>query len=172
MSLPRKTMEQCRLCPEKLWSNANFSSQNHGFFVLCLAKLRSIHYLPANYGAMQTLPAKSKRHSFRGKIKNRNYLINRFSLIVFIFFCKSMLPQRSLQPSGPVFKENVICVTVPLSQGSLLFSSKESWCPGPGPGSAKYIFALNSQYHYSQYQLVAPIYRCLKGRGGKRSHPE
>ena len=47
-SLPRKNMEQCRLCHAKLWSNANFASQIHGSFIL----------FPAEYGAMQTLLCK------------------------------------------------------------------------------------------------------------------
>ena len=51
MFLPRKIMEQCRLCLAKSWSNADlafeitepsfFAPQNQGDFVLCSAKLGS-----------------------------------------------------------------------------------------------------------------------------------
>ena len=46
MSLPRKIMEQFRLCPAKLWSNADFAPQNKGVFILCLAKSQSLYTLP------------------------------------------------------------------------------------------------------------------------------
>ena len=58
-SLPCKIMEQCRLCPAKLWSNADFAPQIHGAFILCPAKLWSYaDFALRNYGPMQTLPRK------------------------------------------------------------------------------------------------------------------
>ena len=130
MTLPRKIMEQCRLCPAKLWSNADFAPQDHRAFVLCPAKSRSLHTLPRkitepsyfaprNYRALQTLPreineqcrlcpAKLQRHSFRGQNNNINYPKTRFYFIFSNFFWKSMLFQRSIQPLGPLFKEKYI----------------------------------------------------------------
>ena len=45
-------MEQVRLCPAKLWSNADFSPQIHdGAFILCPAKLwNNADFAPQNYG--------------------------------------------------------------------------------------------------------------------------
>ena len=47
MSLSRKIMETCGLCPAKLWSNADFVPQNPRDFVLCLAKCWRLCSLPA-----------------------------------------------------------------------------------------------------------------------------
>ena len=54
-------MEQCRLCPAKLWSNADLAPQNHrplvlcsanhGDFVLCPAEIWSnADFAPQNHG--------------------------------------------------------------------------------------------------------------------------
>ena len=112
MSLPRKIMEQCRLCPAKFWSNTDFAPQNHRAFVLCPAKLRRLHSLPREIMEQSRLcSAKSWRHSFRGQQISSNW--NFFTFFLIIFF-KSLLFQRPLQPFGPLFKENIFCVTVPL----------------------------------------------------------
>ena len=49
MSLPRKIMEQCRLCPTQFWSKADFAMQNHVAFILC----------PQNNRASILFPTKS-----------------------------------------------------------------------------------------------------------------
>ena len=132
MPFPRKIMEQCRLCPAKLWSNADFAPQNHTAFVLCPAKSQRLCSLPreimeqcrlcsAKSRTLRSLPreimeqcrlcsAKSRRHSFRGQQISSN--LNLFTF--FFVCCKSLLFQRPLQPFGPLFKENIFCVTVPL----------------------------------------------------------
>ena len=46
MSLLRKFMEQCRLCPAKSWSIADFAPRDHRAFVLCPAKSRRLRSLP------------------------------------------------------------------------------------------------------------------------------
>ena len=61
IALSRKIMVQCRLCPAKLWSNAEiahkiteplfFALQNYGDFVLCPAKFWSnADFSPQNCG--------------------------------------------------------------------------------------------------------------------------
>ena len=68
-SLPRKIMEQYRLCPAKLWSNAHFAPQNHRAFVLCPAKSQRLCYLPSKVMEQRRhCFAKSWRHSFMGSI--------------------------------------------------------------------------------------------------------
>ena len=42
--LPRKIMEQRRLCIAKLWSNADLVPQNHGAYIPCPAELWSNAY--------------------------------------------------------------------------------------------------------------------------------
>ena len=101
-------------CPAKLWSNADFAPQNCKSFIFC----------PTNYRAFLLCPTKiwsnadfaSQNH---GKIvseakKNyKNYLKTRLSFKL-KKNCKSMLFQRSIQQLGPLFKEQIFCVTVPL----------------------------------------------------------
>ena len=113
------------LCPAKLWGNADFAPQNYGAMQTLPCKIMEpLFFAPQKYGAFILCPAKlwsnahfapqSQRNSFRGQSNNRNYLKIRFSSIFSNYFCKSMLFQRSIQPLGPVFKENIFCVTVPL----------------------------------------------------------
>ena len=73
MSLPREILEQCRLCPAKLWSNADFAPQNHRPFVLCPTKPRRLCSLPRKIMEQCRLcSAKSWRHSFRGQQLSSN----------------------------------------------------------------------------------------------------
>ena len=112
MSLPRKIMEQCRLCPAKLWSNADFAPRGHRAFVLCPAKSQRLCSLPREIMEQCRLcSAKSWRHSFRIQKISSNLIVVSFFLIM---FCKSSSYPRSLQPFGPLFKEKIFCVTVPL----------------------------------------------------------
>ena len=114
MSLPRKIMEQCRLCPAKLWSNADFGLQNHRPFVLCPAKSQRLRSLPHKIMEQCRLcSTKSRKHTFRGQQISSNL---NFFLFFSIYFCKSLLFQRSLQPFGPLFKEKIFCVMVPLRE--------------------------------------------------------
>ena len=88
ISLPRKIMEQCRLCPAKLWSNADFAPQNHRAFVLCPAKSRRLRSLPRkNMEQCRLCSAKSRRHSFRGQQISSNLNLFTFSLIIFVNHC-------------------------------------------------------------------------------------
>ena len=84
-------------------------------------------------------PTKSQRHSFRGQNNNKNYLKTIFSFLFSNFFCKSILFQRSIQLLGPLFKEKIFCVTVPLT-----------WLP-----------PLVSEYIYNKIPIV-----CHKKPGG------
>ena len=113
MSLPRKIMEQCRPCPAKLWSNADFAPRDHRAFVLCPAKSRRLRSLPRKIMEQCRLcSAKSWRHSFRGQ-KN----IMKFYCLLFFsnYFGKSLSFPRSLQPLGQLYREKILCVTVPLN---------------------------------------------------------
>ena len=113
MSLPRKIMEQCRLCPAKLWSNADLTLRNHRAFVLCPAKSWRLRSLPRKIMEQCRLcSAKSWIHSFRGQQMSSN--LNFFTFFS-NYFCKSLLFQRPLQPFGPLFKEKIFCVMVPLT---------------------------------------------------------
>ena len=54
-------MEQCRLCPAKLWSNADFAPQNH-IDIVSGAKITTeiiLKFAPQNYRAFISCPAKS-----------------------------------------------------------------------------------------------------------------
>ena len=110
-TLPRKIMEQCRLRPAKSWSNADFAReireplffapQNHGDFVLWPTKLWSnADFAPQNGWDIVSVAKKC----------NKILVSSQF----FNFFCKSLSFLRLLQPFGPLFKENMFCVTVPL----------------------------------------------------------
>ena len=78
MSLPRKIMEECRLYPAKLWSNADFAPQNNG-----ARKSQSLHTLPLEIMEQCRLcPAKSETHSFRGKNNIKNYPKTRLCVMV------------------------------------------------------------------------------------------
>ena len=106
LSLPRKIMEQCGLCPVKLWSNADFAPQNHGHLVLCPTKPRRLHSLPRGIMEQCRLcPAKSWIHSSRRPQISLNLMF-----FFFLIFCKSMLFQISLQTFGPFFLgKNIFC---------------------------------------------------------------
>ena len=101
MYLPRKIMEQCRICP---------------------TKSQSLHTLPLKITEpceimehCRLCPTKSRRHSFRRQKSKKKYLKLGFPFF-FLFFCyQSMVSQRSFQPLGSLFKENILCVTKPLS---------------------------------------------------------
>ena len=124
MSLPRKFMEQCKLCPAKSWSNADFAPQDHRAFVLCPAKSWRLCSLPREIMEQYRLcSAKWWRHSFRGQ-KN----IIKLNCVLFFsnYFCKSLSFLRSLQPFGPLFNEKIFCVTVPLKQIGILKEVKLS----------------------------------------------
>ena len=81
MSLPRKIMEQYRLCPKyygamqtlprKTMEPSFFAPQNYGAFILCPCKIMD---------QCRLCPTKSQQHSFRGQV---NYIF--FS---FFSFCK------------------------------------------------------------------------------------
>ena len=77
-------MEQCRLCPAKSWS---LRSLPHGITKLSF-------FAPQNYGAMQTLPAKSRRHSFKSQNNNIIFKQDMFLLLLIIFvnqfYCRDL----------------------------------------------------------------------------------
>ena len=112
MSLPRKVMKQCRLSPAKLWSNADFAPQNHKAFALCPAKSRRPCSLPRKImDQCRLCPAKLGRHSLRGQ----KYHKIKFSYLLIHFFFVNHCYFRDLyNPFGPLFKEKMSCVTVPL----------------------------------------------------------
>ena len=88
MSLPRKIMEQCRLCLAKLWSNADFAPQNHRAFILCPAKSWRLHSLPRKIKEQCRLcSAKSQRHSFRGHQISSDLIFFTSFLIIFVNHC-------------------------------------------------------------------------------------
>ena len=88
MSLPRKIMEQCRLCPAKLWSNVDFAPRNHRTFVLCPAKSRRLRSLPRKIMEQCRLcSAKSRRYSFMGQQISSNLNFFTFFLIIFVNHC-------------------------------------------------------------------------------------
>ena len=69
MVLPCKIMEQCRLCPAKSWSNADFAPRDQRAFILCPAKSQRLCSLPRKIMEQCRLcSAKSWQHSFRGKV--------------------------------------------------------------------------------------------------------
>ena len=113
MSLPRKIMEQCRLCPTKLWSNADFAPRDHRAFVLTLPRkiMETSFFAPQNYGPMQTLLRKIMDTEFQGP---KNIIKFNFCLFFSNYFCKSLSFLGSLQPFGPLFKEKIFFVPVPL----------------------------------------------------------
>ena len=61
--------------------------------------------------------AKLRRHSFRGQQISSN--LNFFTFF-FYYFCKSLLWQRPLLPFGPLFKDKIFCVTVPLMDEAVI----------------------------------------------------
>ena len=88
ISLPHKIMEQCRHCPAQLWSNADFTPQNHRAFVLCPAKSRRLRSLPREIMEQCRLcSAKSRRHSFRGQQISSKLNFFTFFLIIFVNHC-------------------------------------------------------------------------------------
>ena len=76
MSLPRKIMEQCRLCLAKLWSNADFA--------------------PRDYGAMQTVARKITDTEFQEPTEHPQLYI-KLKRILKNYFSKSLIFQRSLK---------------------------------------------------------------------------
>ena len=81
-------MEQCRLCPAKLWSNADFASRNHRAIVLCPAKSRRLCSLPRKIMEQCRLSStKLRRHSFRGQPISSNFNFFTFFLIIFVNHC-------------------------------------------------------------------------------------
>ena len=84
------------LCPAKLWSNANFASQNHEamqtFFRKIMdplfffpGKLPRLHSLPHGIKEQCRLcPAKSGRHSLRGQQISLNFIFLSIFLIIFV----------------------------------------------------------------------------------------
>ena len=107
VSLPRKIMEQSRLCPAKLWSNADFAPRNHRAFVFCPVKYPSLCSLPRKTMELCRLcPAKSWRHNFRV-----------IQIIFFYFFLLISVNQcyfRDLYHSLDHFIKKKYFVTVPL----------------------------------------------------------
>ena len=106
-TLPRKTMEHCRLCPTKSRSLHTMP-----------CKIRESSYFASqNYAAMQTLPCKSHRQSCRGHNNNKKLLKTRYFFLLFSeYFCKSMIFQRSIKSLRQLFKKQTFSVTVPLRQ--------------------------------------------------------
>ena len=88
MSLPHETVEQCKLCPAKLWSNADFAPQNRKAFILCLEKSQSLHTLPHKIMEQCKLrSAISWRHNFRGQNNNLKLDFILFFLPFFVNQC-------------------------------------------------------------------------------------
>ena len=150
--------------PAKLWSNADLA--------------------PQNYGAMQTSPCEIKEPSFFAQQNYRDFVLlpatlwsnadlalqnqgdivpgaNKYHKILLfsffsIFFCKSFSFPRSLQPLGPLFKEKIFCVTVPLrypsgySRSIMSFSNHTQRFTGP-----------NCQTPDSTQNLEGTIFRWL-----------
>ena len=88
--------------PHEITEPLFFAPQNHGDFILCPAKLWSnADFAPQNDGDIVT------------GAKN----IIKFNCCLFFsnYFCKSLSFPRSLQPFGPLFKEKISFVTVPLN---------------------------------------------------------
>ena len=102
-------MEQCKICPAKLWSNADFALQNYGAFVHGPTKSRSLYSLPRKIMEQCILcPAKSRRlcslprkimeqcrlcsvkswrHNYRGQKISSNLIVFSFFLIIFVNHC-------------------------------------------------------------------------------------
>ena len=126
MSLPRKILEQCRLCSAKSWSNTDFAVRDHTALVLCPAKSRILCSSPREITEQCRLcSANLWRHSFRVQKNSSNLVFCSFCLI---FFCKSFSFPRSFQPFGPLVKEKIFCVKVPLtlSAGDTVWPYKRS----------------------------------------------
>ena len=112
MSFPCKIIEQFRLCPAKLWSNADFAPQNNRALVLCPAKLRSIYSLPRKLWRNADFAPQNQRDIVSvAKIPPTIF----FKLVYLFFSSKSTLFQKSLKQLGPFFYEKVFGVTVPLN---------------------------------------------------------
>ena len=87
MSLICKIMEQCRLFPEKLWSNAKFAPQNQGTFVRCPAKLPSLFSFPSKLCSNADFALQNSGDINLGaKVKTEIFLNPSF----FKLFCKSL----------------------------------------------------------------------------------
>ena len=84
-TLPPQNHRAFILSLVKLWSNAEFATQNHGDIVSDAKKAK------------------------------KNILKLGFLFFFLIFCHQSMVSQRSFQPLGSLFKENKLCVTAPLS---------------------------------------------------------
>ena len=135
-TLPCKIMEQCRLCPAKsrtlsslprnIRETSFFAPRNSGALQTLLHKImESSFFAPQNYGAFILCPTKlwsnadfapqNHRDIVSGaKITTEIILKVDFFSFFSNYFCKSMLFQRSIQPWGPIFKEQIFCVTLPL----------------------------------------------------------
>ena len=100
-TLPRQVMEQCRLRPAKSQSLCSLPRKI----------TETSFFAPRNYGAMQTLLCKIAETKFQGPT---NIIKFKFLQFFSIYFCKSLLFLRPLQTFGPLFKEKIFCVTVPL----------------------------------------------------------
>ena len=106
-----ENMEQCRLCPQnygaiqtlpsKITEPSYFASQNHRAFILCPGKLwSSADFAPQNHRDIVS----------GAKITTSSYF----------FFCKSMLFLRYMQALGPLFKEKIFCVMIPLTSEPIM----------------------------------------------------
>ena len=111
-TLPRKIMDQWRLCPARSQSPRSLPHKIK----------ETLFFAQQNYGAMQTLLCEIVETKFQGP-KN----IIKFNCLIFFsnYFCKTLLFPRSLQPFGQLFKEKIFCLTVPLS--CLLASKVVFW---------------------------------------------
>ena len=100
-------MEQCRLCPAKLWSNADFTPRNHRAFVLCPAKSWRLRSLPRKIMEQCRLcSAKLRRHSFRGKQISLNLNFFTFFLIIFVNHCYFRDPYN---PLDHFLRKKILC---------------------------------------------------------------
>ena len=112
------------LCPAKLWSNADFAPQNYGAMRTLPRKITEPSFFaPQNHRDFVLCPAKlwsnadfarrNRGDIVSGAKKDHKILLSSFFSN---YFCKSLSFPRSLQPFGPLLKEKIFCVMVPLSK--------------------------------------------------------
>ena len=100
-TLPRKVMEQCRLCPAK--------SQSLRFLPCKITE--TLLFAPQNYGAMQTLLRKKTATQFQGL---KNILELKFLHFFLFFFVNHCFFRDLYNPLDHLLRKKIFCVTVPL----------------------------------------------------------
>ena len=111
------------LCPAKLWSNADFDSQNYGAMQTQPREITEPSYFAPQCQCQRQCrlcPTKSLRNSFRGTKYHNNYLKTIISFLLSNFLKRKVILEIFKTTGSPFQRKKTFCVTVPLNTISAL----------------------------------------------------